>query len=169
MEQHDDTAHPSLDPERYDELLDFVALVAAPLQLSGWSLGIREGERIRTHNRHFVGEVSAAFATIGVDEDLPGPVTLRTGQDQFFPDRSQAHRLYPAARAIDDDSVHQAAATLALRSARDAEPVGYLALHFLDDHTFDEHERTGLRRVAATVDGWLEHSDRWRAPGHPPR
>jgi GAF domain-containing protein len=137
----------------WDELLDFVDRTAAVLGLSGWSLGLVEGEQVRTYSRGFPPDVCAKFATFPLDEHLPGPVTFETGRAQYFVSREHTYRDYPGAAAVDLGSSHDAAAVLPLgcRGRR----VGYLALHYPEARTFDPAERGTLARLADTIGYWV--------------
>ena len=131
-------------------LLDHVARVAVHLSLSGWSLGVPDGDQLHTYSRGFDAPTCARYAHLDIGAPLPGPHTFRTGQNQYFTSRDQAHHLYPATAGIDSETIHDSAAVLALRP-RHGTPIWYLALHFPDVTTFDTHQRRRLERLADSI------------------
>lgn len=118
---------------------------------AGLSLGVVLDGRVATYNHGFTTTTSTAYAEIDLRAELPGPAVLRSRATRYFEDEDETLREFPAAAPIHAETEYGAAAVLLLAARDGTAELGYLALHYVGPHRFDDALRLRLEAAAAEV------------------
>ncbi len=138
----------------WEEFFDVVERSTSAVGAEGFSIGVAQRDEIHTFNLGFLSRTSTMFASIPVSAALPGPYAFRTGSPQFFATVDEACSRFPESAAISDGHPYRAAACLPLDGLAGGR-LGYLALHWVQSHAFDDTERRRLDHAGRLVSSSL--------------